>query len=131
MGYIRKLVDKIMDLQEKYRPDLEEYVHEGKDRVALLRVVGTSGETLLLKEQGGHIRYATGKETPVHIFRCSEDTFLDILANDTTIRKEATLGRRHFTIEDAKSGEINIVELAKWSRAFDRMRGLLTVGKMS
>lgn len=126
-GYIKKLVDKIISLQSKYRPDLEEYYREGEGRVALLRVVGMDGETLLLKEHGGRIKYATGNENPVHIFRCSSDTFLDILANETTIRKEATLG--HFTIEDAKSGEINLVELEKWSKAFDRMRGLINLGR--
>ena len=127
MGYIKNIVDKIISLQDKYRPDLQEYYQEGKNRVALLRVVGMDGETLLLKEDGRRIRYAEGNENPLHIFRCSSDTFLDILANETTIRKEATLG--HFTIEDAESGEINLVELEKWSKAFDRMRGLISLGR--
>lgn len=126
MGYIKNIVDKIISLQEKYRPDLQEYYRDGKNRVALLRVVGMDGETLLLKEEGGIIRYAEGNENPVHIFRCSSDTFLDVLANETTIRKEATLG--HFTIEDAISGQINLVEIEKWAKAFERMRGLLKIG---
>ena len=123
MGYIKGLVDKLIGLHKQFYPDLEEYIKEGKGNVALLRVVGMSGETLMLKEENGKLKYAEASDKPVHVFRCSEDTFLDILANDTTVRKEATLG--HFTIEDAKSGEINLIEIEKWSKAFERMRGLL------
>lgn len=125
MGYIKNLMDKLISLQERIRPDLEEYVQEGKGRVALLRIVGMDGETLLLKEENGRMKYAEKGEKAVHIFRCSSDTFLDLLAGDSTVRKEATLG--HFTIEDAESGEINLIELEKWSKAFARMKGLLGV----
>ena len=118
-------MDKIISLQSKFRPDLEEYTQEVKSRTALLRIVGLDGETLLLKVENNKFKYADPDDKPVHVFRCSTDTFLDLLAGDTTIRKEATLG--HFTIEDANSGEINIVELEKWSKVFDRMKGLLKV----
>ena len=126
MGYIKNLVDKIIVLQDKFRPDLEEYYQEAQSRTALLRVVGMDGETLLLKAEGGRIKYADPNDRPVHIFRCSSDTFLDLLADETTVRKEATLG--HFTIEDAVSGQINLVEIEKWAKAFERMRGLLKIG---
>lgn len=125
LGYIKNLVEKLFLLQDKFKPELDEYTQEEKGRVALLRVVGLSGETLLLKEQNGRLQYAESGDQPVHVFRCSEDTFLDLLAGDTTIRKEATLG--HFTIEDAESGDINLVELERWAKAFERMKGLLKV----
>lgn len=125
MGYIKNLMDKVIALQTKFRPDMEEYYQEAKTRTALLRIVGLDGETLVLTVNNGRISYGDPNDKPVHVFRCSSDTFLDLLSGETTVRKEATLG--HFTIEDANSGEINIVELEKWSKAFDRMRGLLKV----
>ncbi|MFQ6075878.1 MAG: hypothetical protein ACE5Z5_07070 [Candidatus Bathyarchaeia archaeon] len=126
MGYIKNLLDRLLEMQDRFRSEAVEYYREGEGRVSLLRVVGMSGETLLLKEEGGRIRYAEGNENPVHVFRCSEDTFLDLLANETTIRREVTLG--HFTIEDASSGEINLVEMEKWAKAFERLRGLISGG---
>jgi len=125
LGYIKNLMDKVISLQNRFRTDLEEFYQEVKSRTALLRIVGLDGETLLLKVENGKIKYGDPNEKPVHVFRCSSDTFLDLLSGDTTVRKEATLG--HFTIEDANSGEINIIELEKWSKAFDRMRGLAKV----
>jgi hypothetical protein len=124
-GYIKNLLDKIIAMQDRFHPDLAEYTQEGEGRVARLNIVGMDGELILLKEEGGRIRYADPNEKPVHVFRCSSDTFLDLLSGDSTVRKEATLG--HFIIEDADSGEINLVELEKWSKAFERMRGLLQV----
>ena len=116
-------MDKIISLQNKFRPELEEYTQGIVSRAAILRIVGVDGETLLLKLENGNVHYGDASDKPVHIFRCSSDTFLDLLAADTTVRKAATLG--HFTIEDANTGDINVVEIEKWSRAFDNMRSLL------
>ncbi|MEM1681046.1 MAG: hypothetical protein QXZ56_07560, partial [Sulfolobales archaeon] len=43
-------------------------------RVSLLRVVGIDGESVLLKVEGGRIKYARGDETPIHIFKTSVDS---------------------------------------------------------
>lgn len=123
LGDYKEIIDLVIRLQDKFTTDLEEYMQEGEGRIALLRVIGSGGENILLKEEGGRIKYALESDKPVHIFKCSEDTFLDILDNKTTVRQEWNLG--HFTIEDAKSGEVNMTEIFKWSRAFDRMKGLL------
>jgi len=118
-------MDKVIALQTKFRPDMEEYYQEVKTRTALLRIVGLDGETLVLKVNNGRISYGDPDDKPLHVFRCSSDTFLDLLSGDTTVRKAATLG--HFIIEDANTGDINIVEIEKWSKAFDRMRGMLVM----
>jgi len=31
----------------------------------------------------------------------------------------------HFTIEDAETQEIDVVEMEKWSKTFERLRGLI------
>lgn len=123
MGYIKRILDKLLSMQEKIYSEAKPYIVQGEGIVSLLRVVGLSGETLLLKCEGGRIRYASGEETPIHIFKVSEDTFLDILSGDESVRQAITLN--HMTIENTKTGNIDLVEMQKWSRAFEELRGLL------
>jgi len=124
MPYVKSLIDKLLSIQERFYPETKEYLNMGEGKVSLLRVVGVDGETVLLKCQGGQVRYAQGSnETPVHIFRCTSDTFLDILSGDEDLREAITKG--HFLIESASTGTIDLVEMEKWSRAFQRLRGLV------
>ncbi len=123
MGYVKAIIDKLLSLQARFYPEAKEYYAMGEGKVSLLRVVGVDGETVLLKCQGGRIQYAQGNETPVHIFRCTSDTFLDILSGDEDLREAITKG--HLIIEDASTGTIDLVEAERWSKAFERLRGLV------
>jgi len=125
MGYIKRILDKVLSMQERFYPEAKPYIMQGEGLVSLLRVVGLDGETLLLKCEGGRIRYASGDENPIHIFKVSEDTFLDILSGDESLRQAITLN--HMTIENTRTGQIDLVEMQKWSRAFEELRGLLKV----
>jgi hypothetical protein len=129
MGYIKNLVDFIIRMQDKYRKDLESCYQEGRGRVAQLRILGTTGEGLLLKEDGGTIRYADQNDQAVDVFQCSEDTFLDILAAAITGKAKGVLRQKwnnnHFVIMNAGTGEVDIVQIEKWARGFDTWGGLL------
>ena len=124
MPYVKTLIDKLLSIQERFYPEAKEYLNMGEGKVSLLRVVGVDGETVLLKCHGGRIQYAQGNETPLHVFRCTSDTFLDILSGDEDLREAITKG--HFLIESASTGTIDLVEMERWSRAFERLRGLVT-----
>ena len=123
MGYVREIIDKLLAIQDRFYPEAKEYYHMGEGKVGLLRVVGVDGESVLLKVSRGRIRYARGDERPTEIFRCTTDTFLDILSGDEDLREAITKG--HFVIESGKTGTIDLVEMEKWSRAFERLRGII------
>jgi len=123
VGYVRKIIDKLLALQDKFYPEVEEYYKIGEGKVSLLRVVGVDGETVMLKVEGGRIKYARGDETPVHVFKCSVDTFLDLVSGEEDLRDAITKG--HFVIENASTGTIDLVEMQRWASAFSRLRGLI------
>lgn len=131
LGYIRNLLDFIMRMQSKYRPDLEQYYQEGRGRIAMLKICGSSGETLLLKEGGGAINYASPGEKAADVFQCSEDTFLDILAAAIGGKAKGVLREKwnnnHFVIMNAETGEADVVQIEKWARAFDLWGNLLSL----
>jgi len=74
MGYVKKIIDKLLALQDRFYPEVSEYYRIGEGRVSLLRVVGVDGDSVLLKVEGGRIKYARGDETPIHIFKTSVDS---------------------------------------------------------
>ncbi|MEM1868569.1 MAG: hypothetical protein QXU90_00445 [Acidilobaceae archaeon] len=125
MGYVKKIIDKILDIQDKfyYHPETIEYRRIGEGKIALLRVVGVDGESVILKVEGGRIVYARGDETPIHIIKCSIDTFLDLISGDEILRDAITKG--HFVIESASTGDIDLVELERWAKAFDRLKKII------
>ncbi|MEM1820355.1 MAG: hypothetical protein QXU64_02055 [Thermofilaceae archaeon] len=124
MGYVKRIIDKIMSLQDKLDiPELREYRRAGEGRVGLLRVVGAGGESVLLKVENGRLVYARGDETPHHVFTCSVDTFLDLITGEMDLRDAITMG--YFVIESAATGEIDLVELERWARAFERLRWII------
>ncbi|MEM1750721.1 MAG: hypothetical protein QW088_07385 [Desulfurococcaceae archaeon] len=123
MGYVKKIIDKLLALQDRFYPEVSEYYRIGEGRVSLLRVVGVDGDSVLLKVEGGRIKYARGDETPIHIFKTSVDTFLDIVSGDEDLRDAITKG--HFIIENASTGTIDLVEMQKWCSAFSRLKGLV------
>jgi len=122
-SFKRKLLELLLRLQNKFYPEVEEYASNINERVSLLRVVGIDGESLLLKYHNGRISYAKGNETPVHIFRTTIDTFLDVLSGDEDLRESITKG--HFVIENASTGSIDLVECEKWARAFNNLKGII------
>ena len=123
MGFVKDIIDKLLNLQSRFYPDVAEYYRLGEGKVSLLRVVGVDGETVLLKCSQGRIEYAQGNETPNHIFRMSTDTFLNIICGEEDLREAITKG--HFTIEDANTGSIDLIELERWAKAFDRLKRLV------
>lgn len=120
----KEIIDKLLKIQDRFYPDVAEYYQAYNGRVALLRLVGMDGGSLLLKLEKGRIKYAQGNENPIHIFKMSTDTFINILIGAENIREAWTKG--HFVIEDASTGEVNIIELQRWSKAFESLRGILT-----
>lgn len=74
IGYVKKIIDKLLKLQNRFYPEVKEYYTIGKGKVSLLRVIGVDGESVLLKCNGSKIEYARGDETPEHIFVCSTDS---------------------------------------------------------
>ena len=130
-GYIKNLVDFIMKMQAKYRRDLDSYYQDGRGRVALLRICGSTGETMLLKEDGGSLKYAEAGDKAVDVFQCSEDTFIDILAAALGGRARGVLREKwvnnHFVIMNAETGEADVVQIEKWARGFDLWGNLLSM----
>lgn len=123
MGYVKDIIDKLLHIQGLFYPEVEEYFSMGAGKVSLLRVVGVDGESVLLRCDGRKLEYAKGDETPVHIFKCTSDTFLSILAGEETMRAAVT--ENHFVIENASTGSIDLVECEKWARAFSSLGGLM------
>ncbi|MEM0067654.1 MAG: hypothetical protein QW632_04430 [Ignisphaera sp.] len=124
MGYVKMIIDKLLALQDKFYPEAVEYYKAGEGKVSLLRVVGVDGESVMLKVEGGRIKYARGDETPVHIFKTSVDTFLDLISGEEDLRDAITKG--HFIIENASTGTIDLVEMQKWASAFSKLKKLIT-----
>lgn len=123
MGFVNAIIDKFIRLQDKFYQEAEEYITNGEGKVSLLRVVGIDGETVLLKVEGHTIKRASENDVPEDIFRCTSDTFLDIISGDLSMRKAITRG--HFTIENAHTKAIDMIEMQKWSTAFDRLSSLV------
>lgn len=123
IGYVKKIIDKLLKLQNRFYPEVKEYYTIGKGKISLLRVIGVDGESVLLKCNGSRIEYARGDETPEHIFRCTTDTFLDIISGEETLREAITKG--HFSIENSKTGTIDLVEMQRWASAFERLKGIV------
>jgi len=123
-GYIRRIIDKLLALQDRFYPEVEEYYRAGEGRVALLKVVGVDGDSVLLKCEKGRVRYADGNEKPVHVFRTSVDVFLDLVSGDRDLRE--CIAKGSFVIEDASTGTVDVVELEKWAKAFERLRRIVT-----
>lgn len=113
---VKKIVDKLLNLQDRFFSEAQELYEEGEGRVSLLQVVGLDGDNLKLKVEGQKIVYANDADVPVHILKCSVDCFLDIVSGDLSLREAITKG--YFVIESANNGTINLVECEKWARAF-------------
>lgn len=120
----KDIIDRFLRLQDRLYPEAEEYFKMGEGRVSLLRIRGLDGGSILLKCENKRIKYAQGNETPVHIFTCSPDTFLNILTPGVGTLREA-ITKNHFMIEDVSTGNIDLVEAQKWSVAFSRLKGLI------
>ena len=118
MGDAKDIIDFLLRLQERFYKDVQQYYKQGEGRVSLLRVTGIDGETVLLKVENRRLKYAEGDETPIHIFRLSNDTFLDIIDNPTEQNIRSKWTKSAIVIEDAQTGSPNVVELEKWARAF-------------
>lgn len=123
LGLVKKIVDRLLRIQNRFYPEVEEYTGQVDERVSLLRVVGLDGESILLKYNRGKLDYAHGNETPVHIFRTTTDTFLNVLSGDKELREAVTKG--HFVIENASTGDIDLVECEKWAKAFNNLKGMV------
>ncbi len=123
MGYVKKIIDKLLSIQDKFYSEAAEYYKIGEGKKALLRVVGVGGDSVLLKVEGGRITYARGDETPMHIIKCSIDTFLSILSGEEDLRDAMTMG--HLVIENSSTSTIDIVEMERWSSAFNRLRNII------
>ncbi|MEM0261763.1 MAG: hypothetical protein QXN17_03815 [Nitrososphaerota archaeon] len=123
MGFVKDIIDKILSIQDRFYPETIEYYKMGEGKVSLLRVVGVDGESVLLKVDGGKIKYAKEDETPIHILRCSTDTFLDLISGEEDLRDAMTKG--HFIIESAATCTMDLVEMEKWAKAFSRLRRLI------
>ncbi|MEM1820601.1 MAG: hypothetical protein QXU64_03300 [Thermofilaceae archaeon] len=124
MGYVKRIIDKVISLQDRLDiPELREYKREGEGKVGLLRVEGVGGESVLLKVENGRLVYARGDETPHHVFRCSIDTLLDLVTGEIDLRDAITMG--YFVIESATTGEIDLVELERWAKAFERLKWII------
>jgi putative sterol carrier protein len=124
VGYVKDIIDRLLRLQDRFYPEVAEYYKIGEGKVSLLRVVGVDGESVLLKCEGGRLKYADGDERPIHIFRMSTDTFLSLISGEEDLREAMTKG--HFIIEDASTGAVDLVELERWAKAFSRLRSLVT-----
>lgn len=123
MGHVKKIIDRFLKIQNSFYPEVKEYATQVKQRVSMLRVVGLDGESILLKFNNGRLHYASENEIPVHVFRTTVDTFLDILAGDQELREAITKDK--FVIEDASTGSIDLVECEKWAKAFNNLKGMI------
>lgn len=123
MGYVKRIVDKLLKLQDKLYPYVADYYAAGEGRVGLLRVVGVDGEEVLLKCEGGRLVYAKPGEKPHHVFKCTTDTFLSLVLGEEDFRE--ALAKGHLVIESGFTGEVDVVEMEKWARAFERLRHVI------
>jgi len=122
-GHVKDLIERLLQIQARFYPEAKEYFSMGEGKVSLLRVVGADGETVLLKCSRGRIEYAGENDAPMDIFRCTTDTFLDVLSGDKDLREAITKG--HFLIESASTGSVDLVECERWAKAFERLKGVI------
>ena len=119
----KDIIDHIIRIQERFYPEVQEYYKMGEGRVSIFRLEGIGGGTLYLKCENNRIKYAKDTETPFHIFTCTPDTFLNIWLGIETMRQAITMN--HFMIEATSTGDVDAVEVQKWSRAFETSRGVI------
>lgn len=123
--YVTRIVKKLIRYQDTLmdEPEAKVRAREGDGRVTLLRVTGENGADLLLKAEDGRVGYADERQPKDHIIKCSEDTFLNLLTREMSMRE--AIARNHLVIEDARDGRINLAEMKKWGDAFNNLSGLL------
>jgi putative sterol carrier protein len=124
MGHANNIISKLLNVQDKFIDDAQEYIESGKDKVSMLKIVGIDDEVILLKVQNQRIVRASEEDNPTEIFKCTIDTFLDVVSGDIQLREAITKG--HFTIENATTRQIDLVECEKWSKAFEKLHSLVT-----
>lgn len=118
MGWVKKLMEKLVRLQFEMMDDedkLRDAISKGSGNVCVLRVKGTGGEIIKMKAEEGKIMFADDGERHVHMISMSEDTFIDILTGEMTLRYAYSSGYVTFRGEDW------LVHASRWAQAFDEM----------
>lgn len=123
---IEKILDKLIKVQEKFYGEWKHAIaDEGnvEGRSSFLEVVGPDGGSFKLEIYRGFIRRANGAVRPSHIIRIAEDAFLGILTRETTL--DECFDKREAVILDFSDEKINIVELIKWKKIFNRLGNVI------
>ena len=121
MGKYKRILDRMLELQDTFYIDTQPYLEQGRGKVGFLEVKGIDGESLMIAYDGDRIRYAREDENPTEHFMCSADTFLDLVSDPRPdlLREKVTKGA--FVIRDAKTGEVSLIEMERWSRGFAKL----------
>jgi len=94
-------------------------LNQGSGNVCILRVKGEKGEVIKMKADDGKVMFADDADDYIHIITMSEDTFIDILSGERTLRDAYARGYVQFRGEDW------LVHAQKWAQAFDEMGYML------
>jgi hypothetical protein len=123
--YTKRLLDKIVEIQEIYylhfKPIIEEEKAEGN--VGILEIVGPNGGSYKLQIKNGIVKYVDANVKTLMIIRMTEDTFLSLLAGETNLGTAFDKGRCKLIEYD--TGIVDLVEMTKWRVWFSRMQWLI------
>jgi alkyl sulfatase BDS1-like metallo-beta-lactamase superfamily hydrolase len=124
-NYLKRLLDKVMRIQDRYtayfRPIYDEEEAEG--RVGLLRIIGPDGSSFKLQLRNGLLQYAPQDAKPLHIIEITEDGFLSLLTGEIGI--DECFDKKKARLIGYESGVLDIVEMMKWKRYFERTKNIL------
>jgi hypothetical protein len=122
MGWVREFMSVLISLQDKFAEAdtrFKDEVRKGSGNVCILQVKGDKGEMLKLKAQDGRFMFADDSDVFVHSIAMSEDTFIDIITGEVTLRDAYARGYVVFRGDDW------LVHANKWADSMDEMGYLL------
>ena len=124
--YTKRLLDKLISIQNKYYQDFRLISNEenAEGRVGILQIVGPDGGAYTLQMSNGLVRYADHSSKPLHVIEMTEDTFLNLLTGEIDLSTAFDKGRCRLI--EYNSGNLDLVEMTKWKAWFNKMGGIVS-----
>ena len=123
---VEKILNKLLKFQDKFLSQVDDLIDKEEDiegRTGLFTVYGEGGGDFKLMVKNGRIAWADNNAEILHHFKTHEDTFLSLIVNEISLQE--AMNKRLVSIEDKKTGQLDLVEMYKWQEGFNRLGNTL------